>query len=76
MRLVKVTEVGDSLGIVLPEDIVAKPGIHGGQVLCLSEAVNGIELTVLAPEIRSGDAQCREDHGSLWRNPPATGEVR
>lgn len=50
MSHVKVTQVGNSLGVILPKDVVEKLGIARGQQLSLSETVNGIELSVYDPE--------------------------
>ena len=45
MQHVKVTQVGNSLGVVLPKDIVERLGIARGQQLTLSVTENGIELS-------------------------------
>jgi putative addiction module antidote len=50
MQQVKVTQVGNSLGIVLPKEIVERLGITRGQRLSLSETANGIELSPFDPE--------------------------
>jgi putative addiction module antidote len=50
MQQVKVTQVGNSLGIVLPKEIVERLGITRGQRLSLSETANGIELSLFDPE--------------------------
>ncbi len=45
MHHVKVTQIGNSLGVVLPRDIVERLGIARGQHLSLTETANGIELS-------------------------------
>jgi putative addiction module antidote len=50
MQQVKVTQIGNSLGVVLPKDIVERLGIARGQHLSLSETENGIELSPFDPE--------------------------
>ncbi len=50
MHQVKVTQIGNSLGVVLPKDIVEKLGIARGQMLSLSETANGLELSAFDPE--------------------------
>ncbi len=50
MQHVKVTQIGNSLGVVLPKEIVDRLGIARGQQLSLSETVNGIELSPYDPE--------------------------
>jgi putative addiction module antidote len=50
MHQVKVTRVGNSLGVVLPKDVVERLGIVRGQQLSLSETANGIELSPFDPK--------------------------
>jgi putative addiction module antidote len=50
MHQVKVTQVGNSLGVVLPKEVVERLGIARGQMLSLSETANGIELSAFDPE--------------------------
>jgi len=45
MQRVKVTQIGNSLGVVLPKEIVERLGIARGQHLSVSETANGIELS-------------------------------
>jgi putative addiction module antidote len=47
---VKVTQIGNSIGVVLPREIVERLGIARGQQLSLSETPNGIELSPYDPE--------------------------
>jgi putative addiction module antidote len=50
MQQVKVTQIGNSLGVVLPKEVVERLGITRGQQLSLSETANGIELSPFDPE--------------------------
>jgi putative addiction module antidote len=50
MQQVKVTQIGNSLGVVLPKDIVERLGIMRGQHLSISETAHGIELSPYDPE--------------------------
>ena len=45
MQQVKVTQIGNSLGVVLPKDLVERLGIIRGQHLSVVETANGIELS-------------------------------
>ena len=45
MHQVKVTQIGNSLGVVLPKEVVDRLGIARGQMLSLSETTNGLELS-------------------------------
>ena len=50
MQQVKVTQIGNSLGVVLPKEVVERLGITRGQQLSLSETATGIELSPFDPE--------------------------
>lgn len=50
MHHVKVTQIGNSLGVVLPKEIIERLGIARGQQLSLVETANGIELSPFDPE--------------------------
>jgi putative addiction module antidote len=50
MHQIKVTQIGNSLGVVLPKEVVERLGIARGQMLSLSETANGIELSPFDPE--------------------------
>jgi putative addiction module antidote len=50
MHQVKVTQIGNSLGVVLPKEVVERLGIARGQILSLAETPNGIELSAFDPE--------------------------
>jgi putative addiction module antidote len=50
MHQVKVTQIGNSLGVVLPKEVVDRLGIARGQMLSLSETTNGLELSAYDPE--------------------------
>ena len=50
MQHVKVTQVGNSLGVVLPKEVVDRLGIARGHHLALSVTANGIELSPFDPE--------------------------
>jgi putative addiction module antidote len=45
MQHVKVTQIGNSLGVVLPKELVERLGITRGQQLSVVETANGIELS-------------------------------
>jgi putative addiction module antidote len=50
MRHLTVTQVGNSLGLVLPKELVEKLGITKGQKLSVSETTGGITLSLHDPE--------------------------
>jgi putative addiction module antidote len=47
---IKVRKVGNSLGIVLPKEVLAHLKVAEGDTLTLSEAQDGVRLTASNPE--------------------------
>jgi putative addiction module antidote len=50
MFTVKVTTVGNSVGIILPRELLAKLRVDKGDVLYLVETPSGVELTPYDPQ--------------------------
>jgi len=50
MSTLKVTGIGNSVGVVLPKDLLAKLRVGKGDRLYAVETRNGIELTPYDPE--------------------------
>lgn len=50
MTALKITTVGNSTGIVLPKDVLAKLRVKKGDTLYAVETPSGIELTAYDPE--------------------------
>lgn len=50
MKSVKVTQVGNSIGIVLTKEMAAKLRVDKGDQLYVSETPDGIELTPYDPD--------------------------
>ncbi len=50
MHRMKVTTVGNSIGIVLGKEVLAKLRVRKGDVLYATETSNGIELSPYDPE--------------------------
>jgi putative addiction module antidote len=46
----KVTNVGSSTGVVLPQEILAKLHVEQGDTLCFIETPDGFEITPCDPE--------------------------
>lgn len=51
MTRLKVTTVGNSVGVVLPKEVLAKLRVEKGNMLYVTETPNGIELSAYNPEI-------------------------
>ncbi|HKU99940.1 MAG TPA: AbrB/MazE/SpoVT family DNA-binding domain-containing protein [Vineibacter sp.] len=45
MLKVKVTTVGNSVGVVLPKEVLARLRVAKGDTLCVTETANGVELS-------------------------------
>jgi putative addiction module antidote len=50
MATLKVTTVGNSVGLILPRDLLAKLRVAKGDTLYVTETPNGIELTPFNPD--------------------------
>ena len=50
MHTLKVTQVGNSLGLVLPKEILAKLGVSKGEELYLTDCPDGLRITVHNPD--------------------------
>ncbi len=51
MRELKLTEIGNSLGVVLTKDLLAKLRVDKGDKLFAIETTNGVELSPYDPEL-------------------------
>ncbi len=50
MSKLKVRQVGNSLGVILPKDVVARLGVAEGDAISYSATPQGIELTGYDPQ--------------------------
>ena len=71
MKALKLTTVGNSTGVVLPKEILAKLRVSKGDTLHVIETPNGIELTpydpAFAEQIEVAERVMREDRDVLRR---------
>jgi putative addiction module antidote len=51
MTTIKVRSVGNSLGLVLPKELVARLRVAKGDRLFVQETVGGVQLTPYDPEL-------------------------
>ena len=51
MNSLKVTQIGNSLGVVLPKELVARLKVQRGDVLHVTESPDGITLTPYDPAL-------------------------
>jgi putative addiction module antidote len=50
MTSLKVTQIGNSLGVILPKEIISKLRLEKGDDIFLSDAPGGLRLTTHNPE--------------------------
>ncbi len=71
MTTLKITTVGNSVGVVLPREILRRLRVVKGDVLYVLETADGIELTAFDPEFASqmevAEEVMREDRDVLRR---------
>ncbi len=71
MNVFKVTAVGNSVGIVLPKEILERLRVQKGDSLYVIETKQGIELTPYNPEfarqMEAAERVMREDRDALRR---------
>jgi putative addiction module antidote len=54
MAALKLTQIGNSVGVILPKEVLARLKVEKGDTLYLTDAVNGVMLTPYDPAL---DAQ-------------------
>ena len=59
MSVVKLTQIGNSVGVILPKDVLARLKVEKGDHLFMSEAVNGVTLSPYNPEFEAQMEQAR-----------------
>ena len=50
MTALKITKIGNSLGVVLPRDLLARMHAEAGDIVYLTESPDGARLTPYNPE--------------------------
>lgn len=51
MSALKLTRIGNSVGVILPKELLARLKLEKGDTLFVTEAVNGITLTPYDPAV-------------------------
>lgn len=58
MTALKLTQIGNSVGVILPKEILARLKLEKGDTVFVTDAVNGVTLTPYDPaldeQIRAG----------------------
>jgi len=50
MQTLKITRIGNSLGVILPREVLAQLRVEQGDVLYVTESPEGLRLTAFDPE--------------------------
>ena len=50
MSALKITQIGNSVGVILPKDLLARLKVEKGDTVFWTEAANGITLSAYNPE--------------------------
>lgn len=63
----KLTAIGNSVGVILPKELLVKLGVQKGDTLYAIDTPDGVRLTTSDPEF---EAQMEEAHRLMkrWRN--------
>lgn len=51
MAALKLTQIGNSVGVILPKDVLARLKVAKGDTLYLTDAANGVMLTPYDPAL-------------------------
>ena len=58
--MLKLTQIGNSVGVILPRDLLARLGVTKGDTLCAIEQPDGVRLTTAAPDFEAQLAVARD----------------
>ena len=53
MSALKLTQIGNSVGVILPKEVLARLKVEKGDTLFMSEAANGFTLSIYSPEFEA-----------------------
>ena len=51
MSVLKLTQIGNSVGVIFPKEVLARLKVEKGDTLFLTEAANGVTLTPYDPTL-------------------------
>lgn len=60
MAALKLTQIGNSVGVILPKELLAKLGVAKGDTLHLIETADGYRITAADPEFEAQMAVARQ----------------
>ena len=53
MSALKLTQIGNSVGVILPREVLARLKVEKGDTLFMSDAANGVTLSTYSPEFEA-----------------------
>jgi putative addiction module antidote len=59
MSALKLAQIGNSVGVILPKELLSRLKLEKGDTLFVSDAANGVMLTPYDPELDEQMAQAR-----------------
>jgi putative addiction module antidote len=59
MSALKLTQIGNSVGVILPKEVLARLKVGKGDTLFLSEAANGVILSQYDPQLEMQMVEAR-----------------
>ncbi|MEW6705243.1 MAG: AbrB/MazE/SpoVT family DNA-binding domain-containing protein [Pseudomonadota bacterium] len=59
MTALKLTQIGNSVGVILPKEVLARLKLEKGDTLYMTEAADGVHLTPYNPEFEQQMAAAR-----------------
>ena len=59
MSALKLTQIGNSVGVILPKELLSRLKVEKGDSLFVSEVANGIMLSTYDPEFEQQMAEAR-----------------
>ena len=59
MSALKLTQIGNSVGVILPKELLARLKVEKGDTLFWTEAANGVNLTAYDPDFGAEMTEAR-----------------
>jgi putative addiction module antidote len=59
MTALKLTQIGNSVGLILPKEVLAKLRVEKGDMVFVTDAANGVMLTPYSPAFEAEMAEAR-----------------
>ena len=60
MTALKLTQIGNSVGVILPKEVLARLKLEKGDTVFVTESAGGINLTPYSPEFEAQMTEARE----------------